>query len=106
MSHYSRFRMVVIDAPADSHDQELSFWQGALGVTLEREEQHPEYHGAVLPHQKQHALLVQRLREGPARVHLEVEVVVAGARVPGFADVADHLTAPHAIAELQAVGEA
>ena len=72
MSHYSRFRMVVIDAPADSHDQELSFWQGALGVTLEREEQHPEYHGAVLPHQKQHALLVQRLREGPARVHLDI----------------------------------
>jgi predicted enzyme related to lactoylglutathione lyase len=64
--------MIVIDAPSDSHDQELSFWQAALGVTLRREEQHPEYHGAVLPHQQQHALLVQRLGSGAARVHLDI----------------------------------
>ena len=72
MPHYSRMRMIVIDAPADSHDQELSFWQAALGVTLRREEEHPEYHGAVLPHQQQHALLVQRLGAGTARVHLDI----------------------------------
>ena len=64
--------MIVIDAPADSHDQELSFWQAALGVTLRREEEHPEYHGAVLPHQQQHALLVQRLGAGTARIHLDI----------------------------------
>ena len=31
MSHYSRVLKVVIDAPPDLHDQELAFWQGALG---------------------------------------------------------------------------
>ena len=34
MSHYSRVLKVVIDAPPDLHDQELAFWQGALGQEL------------------------------------------------------------------------
>jgi hypothetical protein len=31
MSYCSRVLKVVIDAPPDLHDQELAFWQGALG---------------------------------------------------------------------------
>jgi hypothetical protein len=34
MSHYSRVLKVVIDAPPSLHDQELAFWQGALGQEL------------------------------------------------------------------------
>jgi len=34
MSHYSRVLKVVIDAPPDLHDQELAFWQSALGQQL------------------------------------------------------------------------
>lgn len=45
MSHYSRVLKVVIDAPPDRHDQELAFWQGALGQELP-EVYSAEYHGA------------------------------------------------------------
>jgi glyoxalase superfamily protein len=69
--HYSRLRMIVIDLPADDHVQGLAFWQAAVGQELTRIEAHPEFHGAHLPHQQQLALLVQRLGEGPARVHLD-----------------------------------
>ena len=47
MSHYSRLLKVVIDAPAGLHDQELAFWQGALGQELP-EIYSAEYHGAFL----------------------------------------------------------
>jgi predicted enzyme related to lactoylglutathione lyase len=63
--------MVVIDVPAEDHDQGLAFWQAALGQELSRIERHPEYHGALLAHQRQIGLLVQRLGTGPARIHLD-----------------------------------
>ena len=47
MSHYSRVLKVVIDAPPSLHDQELAFWQGALGQELP-EIYSAEYHGAFL----------------------------------------------------------
>jgi hypothetical protein len=47
MSHYSRVLKVVIDAPASLYDQELAFWQGALGQELP-EIYSAEYHGAFL----------------------------------------------------------
>jgi predicted enzyme related to lactoylglutathione lyase len=68
--HYSRLHMVVIDVPEEDHDQGLAFWQAATGQELTRVERHPEYHGALLPHQRI-GLLVQRLGQGPARVHLD-----------------------------------
>ena len=70
MPHYSKLHMVVIDFPERDHDQGLAFWQAATGQELTRIERHPEYHGALLPHQ-QIGLLVQRLGQGPARVHLD-----------------------------------
>jgi hypothetical protein len=63
--------MIVIDVPGDVHDQGLAFWQAAVGQELTRIEHHPEYHGALLPHQQQIGLLVQRLGAGQARVHLD-----------------------------------
>ncbi len=70
MSHYSRLSKVVIDVPEADHDQELEFWQAATGQTLTRFD-HSEYHGAPLPGQGLW-LLVQRLGEGPSRVHLDI----------------------------------
>jgi predicted enzyme related to lactoylglutathione lyase len=63
--------MVVIDVPEENHDEGLAFWQAAIGQELTQIERHPEYHGALLPHQEQIGLLVQRLGGGPARVHLD-----------------------------------
>jgi predicted enzyme related to lactoylglutathione lyase len=69
--HYSSLSVIVIDAPEADHDQELAFWQAAIGKELTRIERHPEYHGARLPHLDPMGMLVQRLGEGPARVHLD-----------------------------------
>jgi hypothetical protein len=70
MPHYSRLLKVVIDAPPDLHDQELAFWQGALGQELPRVYSE-EYHGAFL---RGHdlMLLTQRLESGSPRIHLDI----------------------------------
>ncbi len=70
MSHYSRVLKVVIDAPPDLHDQELAFWQGALGQELP-EIYSAEYHGAFL-RGNDLMLLMQRLESGAPRVHLDI----------------------------------
>jgi predicted enzyme related to lactoylglutathione lyase len=71
VSHHSRLFKVVIDVPAADHDQELGFWQAATGQTLAQSSHHPEYHGAMLEGQE-FGVLVQRLDEGPSRVHLDI----------------------------------
>ncbi len=70
MAHYSRVLKVVIDAPPDLHDQELAFWQGALGQELP-ESYSAEYHGAFL-RGNDLMLLMQRLESGAPRVHLDI----------------------------------
>ena len=70
MSHYSRVLKVVIDAPPILHDQELTFWQGALGQELP-EIYSAEYHGAFL-RGNDLMLLMQRLESGAPRVHLDI----------------------------------
>jgi hypothetical protein len=71
MPHYSRVSKIVIDVPAADHDRELAFWQAALGQPLTQIERHPEYHAAAL-HDPQSWLLIQRLGQGPGRVHLDI----------------------------------
>lgn len=71
MTHYSRLTKIVIDVPSADHDRELAFWSGATGEQLSRIDKHPEYHGARLPG-GQAGLLIQRLGDGAARVHLDV----------------------------------
>jgi predicted enzyme related to lactoylglutathione lyase len=73
--------MIVIDVPEDDHDQELAFWHAAIGQQLAQIERHPEYHGALLPRQDHLGMLVQRLGEGPARVHLDFHTDDAEAEV-------------------------
>jgi len=71
VAHYSRLSKIVIDIPAADHERELAFWRGATGLQLARFERHPEYHGAGLPGQDL-GLLIQRLGDGPGRVHLDI----------------------------------
>ena len=71
MAHYSRLSKIVIDVPRADHDRELAFWSGATGLPLIQFDEHPEYHGAEL-HGQELGLLIQRLGDGPARVHLDV----------------------------------
>jgi len=71
VAHYSRLSKIVIDVPAADHDRELAFWSGATGQQLIRFDRHPEYHGAELPGHDL-GLLVQRLGDGPGRVHLDI----------------------------------
>jgi Glyoxalase-like domain len=71
VAHYSRLSKIVIDVPSADHDRELAFWSAALGQPLTRFERHPEYHGAGL-HGHDLELLVQRLDQGQARVHVDI----------------------------------
>ena len=71
MAHYSRLSKVVIDVPPADHDRELAFWSAAAGQPLTRFDRHPEYHGAAL-HGQEFWLLVQRLGQDRARVHIDI----------------------------------
>ena len=71
MAHYSRLSKVVIDVPPADHDRELAFWSAAVGQPLTRFDKHPEYHGAAL-HGQDFGLLIQRLGQGSARVHIDI----------------------------------
>lgn len=80
MAHYSRLSVVVIDVPDSDHDRELEFWRAASGETLPHLEHEPEYHGSQLRGQ-QFVLLVQRLGDGEARVHVDIHTDDLGAEV-------------------------
>ncbi len=71
MAHYSRVLKIVIDVPAGEHDRELTFWRAATGAALDRFDRHPEYHGGELAG-SEFWLLVQRLDDGPSRVHVDI----------------------------------
>ncbi len=62
--------MVVIDVPDPDHDRELDFWRAATGQDLSQIAEHPEYHVGQL-HSQEYWLLVQRIAEGPARIHVD-----------------------------------
>jgi Glyoxalase-like domain len=69
MTHYSKLAATALDVPAADHDRELAFWQAACGQRLERDDELPEYHGTSWPGHDL-LLLVQRLGDGQARVHM------------------------------------
>ena len=72
MAHYSRLSKIVIDVPPADHDRELAFWCAATGQDLIRFERYPEYHGAAVPGHDDLGLLIQRLGDGTARVHVDI----------------------------------
>jgi hypothetical protein len=71
VTHYSRLSKIVIDVPAADHGRELAFWSAATGQVLAKFDRHPEYHGAPL-HGEDLWLLIQRLDDGTARVHIDL----------------------------------
>ena len=79
MAHFSRLATVVIDVPAGDHDRELSFWEAALGQPLPQFD-YPEYHGVAL-HGQDFWLLIQRLGDGAARVHVDIHTDDVAAEV-------------------------
>jgi hypothetical protein len=70
VAHLSRLVAVVIDVPAAGHDRELAFWEAAVGQPFGQLD-YPEYHGAALEGQD-FGLLIQRLGDGTARVHVDI----------------------------------
>ena len=79
MAHFSRLVTVVIDVPAGDHDRELSFWEAALGQPLPQFD-YPEYHGVAL-HGQDFWLLIQRLGDGAARLHVDIHTDDVAAEV-------------------------
>jgi len=70
--HRILLRTVVFDYPPDVHDPARRFWQVALDAGIRRGTEHPEYH--VLEHPAAvGSVLVQNVKVGPGRVHLDVE---------------------------------
>ena len=79
MAHRSGIVQLVIDVPGDDHDEELAFWEGALGQPLPNRERFPEFSGDLLPNGM--GLLVQRLGDGAARVHFDIHASDVAAEV-------------------------
>ena len=76
--HRSRLHVVLLDTPSDRADEEVSFWAAALGGEPAPEAGTPftsiTHVGPVL-------LAHQRLEQGPARVHLDIETDDTAAEV-------------------------
>lgn len=72
MSHRSRLVAVLVDVPEELHEREVAFWSGALGREPKRVPEHPAYAflGEVTPGIE---FMVQKLGEGDARVHFDIE---------------------------------
>ena len=65
-------RTVVLDFAPDDHDTAVEFWRVALGAGIHRNAKYPEYH--VLEHAAvMGPVLLQRLGDGPSRLHLDIE---------------------------------
>jgi predicted enzyme related to lactoylglutathione lyase len=71
VTHHSRVSKIVFDVPPADHDRELAFWSAATGQPLAQFDRHPEYHGAAL-HGQDLGLLIQRIGDGRARVHVDI----------------------------------
>ena len=86
MTHHSRLSKIVLDVPAADHDRELAFWSAAVGQPLTRFDTHPEYHGAAL-HGPELGLLIQRLDDGPGRIHLDIHTDDLAAEIARLEDL-------------------
>jgi predicted enzyme related to lactoylglutathione lyase len=71
--HRSRLTCALFDVPAVDFEAETAFWSGALGRTVSRDDDEPDYvefEGLTAGLQ----LMVQRVGAGAgARVHLDIE---------------------------------
>ena len=70
--HRTRLRQILIDCTEETFEPNVEFWAAALGAELDRDADEPEYvelHG----HGNELTVMLQRLGEGPSRVHLDIE---------------------------------
>ena len=81
MSHRSHLCTIVIDAPAEVHAETAEFWGAATG-TPQQQLRFDEFHGARL--HESLILLVQRLGDGEARVHIDIHTDDVRAEVARF----------------------
>ena len=86
MTHHSRLSKIVIDVPPADHDRELAFWSAAVGQPLTRFDTHPEYHGVAL-NGPEFGLLIQRLDDGPGRIHLDIHTDDLAAEIARLEDL-------------------
>ncbi len=77
--HRSRIGPILIDHPPSSYDAALTFWGGVQGVEPVPEEDDHDY--ASLGRVGSTSLCGQRLGEGRARVHLDIETDDVAAEV-------------------------
>jgi predicted enzyme related to lactoylglutathione lyase len=78
--HRIFLRTTVLDFAPEVHDQALAFWATALDVEPRPGTRFPEYH--FLRHGAFHGVvLVQKLGDGPSRVHLDIETDDVAAEV-------------------------
>jgi hypothetical protein len=70
--HRVLLREVVIDVPADQFDATRDFWAAALDAEAEEVREHPQFTAMRHPAASSWVGL-QRLTEGPARFHLDIE---------------------------------
>ena len=66
--HRSRIGIVLVDHPAEHHDEAVAFWAGAQGVRPI-----PEGPYTSVGEVGTLSLEVQRLEEGRPRIHLDIE---------------------------------
>jgi hypothetical protein len=70
--HRSRLHVVLIDSPADCAEAEVAFWSAALGSAPEPEAGTPFTSLSPLGSEG-HLIAHQRLENGAARIHLDIE---------------------------------
>lgn len=70
--HRSRLQVVLIDSPTESADAEVAFWSAALGSVAEPEAGTPFTSLSPLGSDG-HLIAHQRLENGAARIHLDIE---------------------------------
>lgn len=69
--HRSRLHVVLIDSPPDVADAGVAFWGAVLGREPQPERGTP--FTVLAPLGTGQLLAHQRLRDGPARIHLDIE---------------------------------
>jgi hypothetical protein len=70
--HRVLLREIVIDAPAEQFDAVSRFWAGLLGTEAKQVPDFPEF--TALPNPAALSWVgLQRINEGPARYHVDVE---------------------------------
>jgi hypothetical protein len=70
--HRILLRTIVLDFAPEGHDAGRQFWATALAGTAGKPDERSEYSWLERPASPAHILL-QRLDEGPSRVHLDLE---------------------------------